>query len=253
MDIKTLKNCDVVIPRVDDDSTQSKNHIPKVMFLIAVGLPQTSNETGKTFSGKVGIWPIVKEVPARRSSKNRCKGTIEKRPLAMRGPEYARFLTQPNNGLFDLLKASGDLCGIDNCVVQQDGAKPHISKHIVPQIAAEGKRDGKNIVVETQPPQSPDLNVLDLAFNSSIQSVAKRIKYSVKSVEDFIDQVTEVFRSYPSDKLLRICALQLVAYREILQNLGGNQYDMPHTHIRLRQKNNFEKNGNIYEDLLWRL
>ena len=58
------------------------------------------------------------------------------------------------------------------------------------------------------------------------------------------------FNQYPAEKLVRLCALQLVAYREVLKNNGGNQYRMPHTAwgIRNRQKSKFEHRHNTLED-----
>ena len=100
------------------------------------------------------------------------------------------------------------------------------------------------VLSPSQRAQSPDLLVLDLAFFSSLQSYARQIKHSVTSTEIFIAQVTQAFCEYPVDKLLRCCALQLVAYREILKDCGGNQYEIPHTGIRQRQKHNMmEING----------
>ena len=110
-----------------------------------------------------------------------------------------------------------------------------------------GKSNGRNIDVETQSPNSPDLNALDLAFNNSIESLARRIKNSCSSVSDFIEQVVQAFNDYPEEKLIRICALQLVAYREVLKACGGNQYDIQHTGIRMRQKANFDVHKDKYE------
>lgn len=244
--MKRLPDC----PRFKDDTTASKTHIPKVMFLMAVGLPQQrAYQSADVFNGRLGIWPIVKEVPAKRNSKNRPKGAIENKPLAMVGPEYANILIKPETGLFDSLLRAGDKQDIPHWIVQQDGAKPHISKHVVPTITVAGHEGRRNIDVITQPPQSPDLNLLDLAYIHSIQSAAKRLKYSVNSVDEFIEQVTTAFQQYPDDKLLRICALQLVAYREILKDFGGNQYDMQHTGIRTRQMTNVKNGGSIYADI----
>jgi hypothetical protein len=224
-----------------DDSTLSKSHIPKVMFLILIALPQRNSTTGQVFDGKVGIRPLVKMVPAKRRSKNRAAGTIELKPFSMVGPEYRTFLIE-RNGLFDALHESGLIIGIQHWTIQQDGAKPHVNKDIVAEISLSGHLNGRNIDVSTQPPQSPDLNVLDLAFLHSLQCFARRIKYSVSSVVDFVQQVTKAFEEYPIEKLLRCCAMQLVAYREILKDLGGNQYEFPHTGIRQRQRNNILNN-----------
>ena len=39
---------------------------------------------------------------------------------------------------------------------------------------------------------------------------------------------------------MRVHALQFEVYREILRNDGGNQFKMPHSGIRTRQKNGEE-------------
>ena len=77
--------------------------------------------------------------------------------------------------------------------------------------------------------------------------MARRIKNSCSSVSDFIEQVVQAFNDYPEEKLIRICALQLVAYREVLKACGGNQYDIQHTRIRMRQKANFDVHKDKYE------
>ena len=59
-----------------DDTAQHKAHIPKIMFLAAIGKPHTSPD-GTEFIGKVGIWSFVKNVEAARGSKNRPRGTLE--------------------------------------------------------------------------------------------------------------------------------------------------------------------------------
>jgi hypothetical protein len=231
----------ISVERIKDDTTISKTHIPKVMFFMAIGLPS------KSFDGKAGIWPMVQDVPAKRSSKNRPRGTVEKKAVSMVASEYELLLTG-RKGLFEKLDSIGKRSSILNWVVQQDGAKPHVSKHVIGAIKEAGQRHGKRIIVYTQPPQSPDLNVLDLAFINSIQVAARQIQYQVESVEKFINHVQRAFDDYPVDKLVRICALQLVAYREILKCFGDNQYDMPHTNIRNRQNANLKANGDIFED-----
>uniref|UniRef100_A0A8I6Y6P5 Transposase n=1 Tax=Hordeum vulgare subsp. vulgare TaxID=112509 RepID=A0A8I6Y6P5_HORVV len=55
--------------------------IGKVMFLTAVARPRWDSEGNVTFSGKIGIWPFVKEVPAHRKSENRPRGTIETKSI----------------------------------------------------------------------------------------------------------------------------------------------------------------------------
>ena len=56
-----------------DETAQHKSHIPRVLFLAAIGKPHALCE----FDGKVGIWPFVEDVESQRSSKNRAQGTVE--------------------------------------------------------------------------------------------------------------------------------------------------------------------------------
>ena len=87
------------------------------------------------------------------------------------------------------------------------------------------------------PPQSPDLNKLDLCFFYSLQHRTNRIKSGDMDVVTMIKAVKKAYREYKTDPLRRVHALLYVVYREILINLGDNQYDMPHTGIRKRQRN----------------
>jgi hypothetical protein len=51
----------------DDDVTQHKSHIEKVMFLSAIGVPQITPD-GSYFDGKIGIWPFVEPKIAMRTT-----------------------------------------------------------------------------------------------------------------------------------------------------------------------------------------
>ena len=82
---------------------------------------------------------------------------------------------------------------------------------------------------------SPDLNKLDLSFFYSLQQAATKLKGASKSLEDLLSAVTRAYREYDVDQLAGVHALTSAVYREILQNLGSNQYDMPHRGIRVRQ------------------
>ncbi|XP_026416523.1 uncharacterized protein LOC113311955 [Papaver somniferum] len=50
---------------------QSKRFIPKIMFTAAVARPLYDSSGNLIFDGKIGIWAMVKKVPAARNSKNR--------------------------------------------------------------------------------------------------------------------------------------------------------------------------------------
>ncbi len=62
-------------------SCKSKHFIDKCMFIAAVARPRYNPVTGEYFNGKICIEPFVEYVEAKRTSKNRVKGTIEVKSL----------------------------------------------------------------------------------------------------------------------------------------------------------------------------
>jgi transposase len=60
---------------------RNKNYIPKVMFLVAIAGPRFDEDFNVTFTGKIGVFPLVQKVPARRSSVNRVAVTLETKPI----------------------------------------------------------------------------------------------------------------------------------------------------------------------------
>lgn len=129
-------------------------------------------------------------------------------------------------------------------IIQQDGAKPHTGSNNVMRMNNFANGRGWNISVITQPAQSPDLNKLDLCFFHSLQKQSEHFKAGAETLEELFTSVKTAYLNYSMEQLERVDALLFVAYREILENLGGNQYDVPHTGIRKRQKN-----GEVVADL----
>ncbi|XP_057803540.1 uncharacterized protein LOC131018859 [Salvia miltiorrhiza] len=60
---------------------KSKSFIKKVMFVCAVCRPIFSDAGECLFDGKIGIFPLTEQVPAKRNSKNRPAGTMETKPI----------------------------------------------------------------------------------------------------------------------------------------------------------------------------
>ena len=54
---------------------QHKSFLTKIMFLCAVAWPRYDTNKNTWLDGKIGIWPVRKWEPAKRSSKKRAKGT----------------------------------------------------------------------------------------------------------------------------------------------------------------------------------
>ena len=78
---------------------------------------------------------------------------------------------------------------------------------------------------DQQPSNSPDMIKLDLCFFYSLQQAAAKLKGESKSLQDLISAVTRAYREYSVDQLAWVHALTYVVYREILENMGSNQYD----------------------------
>jgi len=73
--------------------------------------------------------------------------------------------------------------------LEQDNAPSHLEVND-PLFCEAAKKDGFDIRLKGQPPNSPDMNILDLGFFRAIQSI--QYKKHAKTVEDLIPVVQEV-------------------------------------------------------------
>ncbi|KAE8767465.1 hypothetical protein D1007_61182 [Hordeum vulgare] len=157
---------------------QSGASIGKVMFLTVVVQPKWDSEGNVTFSGKIGILPFVKEVPAQRKSDNRPRGTMETKSMKVNRKVMREFMI---DNLLSAIQSAWPENDVGKTIfIQQDNAKPHILPNDPKNLAAV-----ESIVLDIrliqQPANSLDLNGLDLGFFSSLQSLtdcgAMAIKY----------------------------------------------------------------------------
>ena len=79
--------------------------------------------------------------------------------------------------------------------LQQDNASPH--KCVTTQLLLE--RGVSGIEVANQPPNSPDMNVLDFGYFNSIQSLQHQ--KCTRTIEELIDAVESSFIELPLDNL----------------------------------------------------
>ena len=99
------------------------------MFLAAVARPRYDYEKGEMFDGKIGIWPFAEVVEAKRSSKNRPKGTPELKPILSVKKETIRKILFENvlsaiSSKWPQNKRRQEVPGV---VIQLDNAGPHLS------------------------------------------------------------------------------------------------------------------------------
>uniref|UniRef100_A0ACD6AN72 Uncharacterized protein n=1 Tax=Avena sativa TaxID=4498 RepID=A0ACD6AN72_AVESA len=179
-------------------TVQNKNNIGKVMFLTAVAKPRY-NEVGEvTFDGKIGTWAFVQETPAQKNSKNRNKGTLELKPVKVTRDVMREYICQKVIPAIQERWPDEDVGR--TIYIQQDNAKPHLlpSDEVFRQVVAETDLD---IELIQQPPNSPDMNVLDLCFFRSLQSLTNT--RAPASIKELIEDVEEEYHNYDVDKLAR--------------------------------------------------
>ncbi|CAM9320721.1 unnamed protein product [Discosporangium mesarthrocarpum] len=174
---------------------QNKRFVTKVMLLAAVARPRMISD-GVWFDGKIGIWPIADTVAAMRSRKNRNKGTMMLKPATINAERYKELMIDK---VIPEIKARMPRPPGHTIFVQQDGAKPHTGRGVMEAIQA---KEGDSIILETQPANSPDLNVNNLIFFLSIQQLKEDV--GVSSPEDLVEVTMEAFDVYPREALERV-------------------------------------------------
>ena len=128
-----------------DRQVKSKLFIPKIMFLCAVARPRHDRHDNSFFDGKIGIWPFVKQVAAKRSSRNRPAGTTELKPITVTKEVYREYLISK---VYPAIRAKFPREEISRVIFQHDYAKQHINLMIHKQSEREklmvGKYNWKN-------------------------------------------------------------------------------------------------------------
>jgi hypothetical protein len=102
--------------------------------------------------------------------------------------------------------------------IQQDNAKTHIDVND-PEFVAAAQSDGWDIRLTCQPPNSPDLNVLDLGFIAAIQALFER--GTPNNIDEIVATVQKAFDEYPVDRANRIFLTQQGCMKEIMKHKGG--------------------------------
>lgn len=204
-------------------SCKSKRFITKVMFLAAVARPRYDPHKKAMFDGKIGIWPFVVQEPAKRSSKNRAKGTIITKPVEVKREEYVKMIAEK---VIPAIKEKWPIGSKSISIkIQQDNARPHADIK-QPDIIAAGHSDGWNINLVCQPPNSPDLNALDLGFFNAIQSLQHQ--HAPNNIDELIAAAETSFRDYPDEKLNDVFLSLQKCMESIMLAKGDNGYKLQH-------------------------
>ncbi|XP_042041456.1 uncharacterized protein LOC121786928 [Salvia splendens] len=134
---------------------KSKRFITKVMFMCAVSRPQFGTDGQTIFDGKIGIFSFTEQVPTKRKSKNRPRGTLETKPIPSVNKEAMRECLL--NQIIPAIKAKWPANASKNIYIQQDNAKPHL-RSFDSQFDELASSDGFKFHLISQPANSPDTN-----------------------------------------------------------------------------------------------
>ncbi|KAH7855835.1 hypothetical protein Vadar_029521 [Vaccinium darrowii] len=141
---------------------KSKRFITKVMFLAAVARPRFDSTGNEIFSGKIGIFPFTYKEPAKRNSKNRAAGTLETKVIITVNKDFSRSCLIEK--VLPAIRAKWPRCNeTETIYIQQDNAKPHIDGCDA-RFLEVAHSEGFDIHLSNQPPNSSDMNVLDLGY-----------------------------------------------------------------------------------------
>ena len=199
------------------------------MFLAAVGRPRRDTLHNRNFSGKIGIFPFTRRVPALRNSRHRAAGTMVTQMVEVNKEVYKEKML---SDVFPAIKAMWpDLPG--RVFVQQDNAPAH-NIGDDPDIVAAGTADGWDIRLLNQPANSPDTNILDLGFFNSIQSLQDRT--TLNTVDELIVEVKRVFDEQDSATLGRVWTTYQAVLEQIMLAKGDNTFKLPHLHKETRAR-----------------
>ena len=118
--------------------------------------------------------------------------------------------------------------GTQVVVVQQDGARPHTGKQVVERLNEVGRTYSPRIEVRTQPAQSPDMNVNDLALFRALDVAVRKHRRGSGNRYDKEQLVADVQRmaaEYPSEKLDAMWEYKNYVMQAVVACNGGNDYE----------------------------
>ncbi|XP_042060647.1 uncharacterized protein LOC121804947 [Salvia splendens] len=224
-----------LLPDEDESyrSCKSKRFITKVMFMGAVSRPQFGTDGKTIFDGKIGIFPFTEQVPAKRKSKNRPRGTLEIKPIPSVNKEAMRECLL--NQIIPAIKAKWPANASKEIYIQQDNATPHLNSSDS-QFEALSSSDGFKFHLISQPVNSPDTNLLDLDFFRAIQSLQD--DKLATNIDELLGNVWSSFEELTPQTLNNVFLTLQSCLSKILEVHGGNNYKNTPLEQRKAEKDN---------------
>ena len=202
------------------------------MFICAVENYRPDINGRKYFDGKLGCWPLTEIVQARLNSKNRGKGDNVEQPIE----------SIDTSVMMDVLinKLLPTICekfprDTKSILIQMDNAPSHIDGTEREWIE-DVQKTGLPIEISRHPECSPDINVLDLGYFNSIQSLQHKTRSY--TIQQLIYNVIKSFQDLEVTTLSNIFVTWKIIMLKIIQTEGYNTYKMPH-----KRRYHLEKSG----------
>ncbi|CAL5349588.1 unnamed protein product [Camellia sinensis] len=203
---------------------KSKRFITKVMFLAAVARPRFDENKNEEFSGKIGIWPFTYKEPAKKNSKNRAAGTLETKAIVSVTKDVIRACLIEK--VLPAIRSKWPCSSAMNIIfIQQDNARPHVDPFDVEFLEA-ASREGFDIRLSYQPPNNPDMNVLDLGYFRAIQSL--QYQEAPTNIDELVYAVEKSFEELSLQTLDHVFVTLQACMLEVMKINGGNNYKLPH-------------------------
>ncbi|VFR00938.1 unnamed protein product [Cuscuta campestris] len=225
---------------------KSKRFIAKVMFLCVVGRPLFGENQEVLWDGKIGIFSFTENLRAKRKSKNRPKGVMEVKPITSVTKEVTKDMLI--NTVIPAIHEKWPTQMSKDIHIQQDNARPHI-QGVDCDFMAAANRNGFHITLNNQPPNSPDLNVLDLGFFRAIQSLKDQC--APTTVVELIEAVEGAYNALSPECLNKVWLSYQQVMTKVMEHEGNNNYKLPHMgKDRLAREGNLPKCLNIDQALI---
>ena len=244
-------------------ASKSRRHTPKVLLSIALARPEKKEGIG-FYGGKIEMLRCTRNVVAQRTSKNHKKGSVYKKDASLNSTMFKEQLTKK---FFPAIKKNTSLlakserfahqlktrnqqytlpegCKWADLFFQLDNAPPHLRKSkrltaIVRKAAARnvvnGVYFGPKVRLQYQPPDSPDLNVLDLGFFSMLWIKVHKIlknKDHLPTVDDVWEAAQVAWKSVSPVDIEILFRTLYSRIKQVIECNGRNDMPIPHGQIR---------------------
>lgn len=211
-----------------------KNHIEQIMFLNAQARPRYDPHRKYYWDGKIALIPIGDYIVAKKNSVNYKKGDRKWENKTVDTDTYLDLMETILRNIAEKWPRGQWSDPKFQVTLIHDGAPAHKSKEfkegwhlLLCQLWVEGILPSPDkILIITQPPNSPDMNVNDLGLFNAIQS--RYWREAPRSSLDIIDCVRKAWRQFPAKRINHLFLTLQGVMNLCMEHYGSNDFALPH-------------------------